>query len=78
MTQQENTAPQLNLSDLVLVLQVFQMASSRGAFKPEEFSAIGGCYERLYAFLESNGAVNKPPATQPADDGALPEQQQGN
>lgn len=74
MTQQENTAPQLNLSDLVLVLQVFQMASSRGAFKPEEFSAIGGCYERLYAFLESNGAVNKPAVNPPADATAQPEQ----
>ena len=74
MTQQENTAPQLNLSDLVLVLQVFQMASSRGAFKPEEFSAIGGCYERLYAFLESNGAVNKPVVNPPADATAQPEQ----
>lgn len=53
------TQPQLNLNDLIFVLQVFQMASNRGAFKPEEFTAIGGCYERIFAFLESQGAVKK-------------------
>lgn len=75
MTTQDS-APQLNLSDLVFVLQTFQIASSRGAFKPEEFSAIGGCYERLFAFLEANGAVNKPQSEQPAE--APTEQTQGN
>ncbi len=55
--------PQLNLSDLVFVLQVFQMASNRGAFKPEEFTAVGGCYERIFTFLESQGAVTKPEQT---------------
>lgn len=75
MSEQNSAAPQLNLSDLVFVLQAFQLASSRGAFRPEEFSAIGGCYERLFAFLEANGAVNKP-AEQPAE--APSEQTQGN
>jgi hypothetical protein len=58
-----NAQPQLNLSDLVFVLQAFQLASSRGAFKPEEFTAVGGCYERIFAFLEAQGAVKKPEQT---------------
>lgn len=57
--QTTNTQPQLNLNDLIFVLQAFQMASNRGAFKPEEFTAVGGCYERIFAFLESQGAVKK-------------------
>jgi hypothetical protein len=61
--QNKDTQPQLNLNDLVFVLQVFQMASNRGAFKPEEFTAVGGCYERIFAFLESQGAVKKPEQT---------------
>lgn len=74
--ENKDSATQLNLSDLVFVLQAFQLASSRGAFKPEEFSAIGGCYERLFAFLEANGAVNRPQAEAPAE--APTEQPQGN
>lgn len=73
MSEKDSAAPQLNLSDLVFVLQAFQLASSRGAFKPEEFSAIGGCYERLFAFLEANGAVKQPQAT---DAAAAPTEQQ--
>ena len=60
---------QLQLSDLVLLLEVIQLSSSRGAFKPEEFTAVGGVYERVFAFLESTGAVSRPGAS---------EQQQGN
>lgn len=60
---------QLQLADLVTALETIQLASSRGAYKPEEFTVIGGVYERIYAFLESTGAVS-----QPAPEG----QQQGN
>ena len=61
----EETGPQLNLSDLVFVLQTIQLASSRGAFKPEEFTAVGACYERLFAFLEVAGAVKSEASAQP-------------
>lgn len=68
--EQNNTQPQLNLSDLLFVLQVFQLASNRGAFKPEEFTTVGGCYERIFTFLESQGVVTKTPTD--------PGQKQGN
>lgn len=60
---------QLQLGDLVTALEAINLASSRGAFKPEEFTAVGSCYERIFSFLESAGAVKRP---------APVEQQQGN
>lgn len=58
-----NADIQLQMSDLISVLEFTQLASSRGAFRPEEFTTIGGVYERIFAFLESAGAVkrNDPP-----------------
>jgi hypothetical protein len=68
-TTEETSQVQLQLGDLVSVLEVLQLASSRGEFKPEEFTAIGGMYERIFSFLETTGAVSRP---------APAEQQQGN
>ena len=70
-TTSEQEQPNLALSDLIVVLQTLQLASSRGAFKPEEFTTIGACYERLFAFLSASGAIKPPqqpeePAVDPA------------
>jgi len=56
---------QLQLSDILLATQVIQIASSRGAFKVEEFTQIGGVYERLIGFLQASGAIT--PAQTPAE-----------
>ena len=58
-------AVQLKLADLVLTAQLIQICSTRGAFKPEEFTQVGGLYERLVQFLQASGAIS--PADQPAD-----------
>jgi hypothetical protein len=50
-------APQLQLQDLLLAVQVIQLAGQRGAIKAEEMTAIGGLYERLVAFLQASGAL---------------------
>lgn len=42
------------------MLESLQLASSRGAFRPEEFTVIGGSYERIFTFLEAAGAVTRP------------------
>lgn len=57
----ETTKPEVNLqlSDLVATLQIFQLASNRGAFRAEEFTMVGGVYDRLFQFLESAGVVQK-------------------
>ena len=58
---QEQATVQLQISDLLLTAQVIQLASQRGAFKPEEFTQVGGVYERIVAFLQASGALT--PAT---------------
>ncbi len=55
--EQPQNQPQLNLSDLVVVLETLNLASSRGAFKPEEFTTIGPCYERIFNFLLASGVI---------------------
>jgi hypothetical protein len=63
--------PGLTVQDLTLTLQVIQVASSRGAFKADELTAIGGLYDRVFKFLESSGAIVKnPPPETPAPEAA--------
>jgi hypothetical protein len=67
----EQPVAQLQLSDILLAAQVIQLASQRGAIKPEEFTQIGGVYERLVTFLQASGALQPAqPATPPADESA--------
>ena len=60
MTQTTDTPQQtgLTIQDLTLTLQVIQVASSRGAFKADELTAIGGLYDRIFKFLEASGAIS--------------------
>lgn len=46
------TQQQLSLSDLIVLKQIVEVASERGAFKADELSHIGQLYDRLRAFLE--------------------------
>jgi hypothetical protein len=54
---------QLQLSDILLTAQVVQLASTRGAFRAEEFTQVGQLYDRLVAFLKASGALQPAPAT---------------
>jgi len=58
-TQEQQEPVQLQLSDLLLSAQVIQLASSRGAFKPEEFTQVGALYERIVTFLQTSGALKQ-------------------
>lgn len=53
----------LTINDLTLTLQVIQVATSRGAFKADELTPIGGLYDRLFKFLEGAGAISTTPET---------------
>jgi hypothetical protein len=55
--QPADQAPSLTLQDLILVAQIIQLTSSRGAFKAEELADVGGLYNKLIAFLQSTGAL---------------------
>jgi hypothetical protein len=50
------SAAQLNLTDLVAILQILQLATDRGTFKEEELPTIGILYKRIFTFVEASGA----------------------
>jgi hypothetical protein len=52
--------PSLQLSDLVLALQTIQASAQRGAVRADEMEIVGGLYNRLFAFLEAQGAIKRP------------------
>jgi len=47
-------APDLTVQDLTAMKTIIDVASSRGAFKPNEMTTVGTVYSKLEAFL---GAV---------------------
>ena len=60
MTEETNTtesneevAPQLSISDIMLFRQIVEVASARGAFRANELTQIGGAYDRVSAWLDS-------------------------
>jgi len=61
------TTVQLQLGDIVMALKVIQVAASRGAFPAEEFTQVGGMYDRIYAFLRDSGAIKPPGEPVPAE-----------
>jgi hypothetical protein len=55
---QQPQAPQppaadLNISDLVAIRSILEVASQRGAFKAAELEAVGKTFNKLNTFLES-------------------------
>lgn len=49
----ETAAPDLNVSDLVALRSIIEVASQRGAFKATELEAVGKTFNKLNTFLES-------------------------
>lgn len=48
----QETANELNLNDLNAMKVIIDIASSRGAFKPNEMAVVGQTYNKLTAFLD--------------------------
>lgn len=46
------TSTQITVTDLAAFKNIIDLASSRGAFRGAELSAVGAAYEKLSAFLE--------------------------
>lgn len=55
---------QVPSKELLTILGSLQIASSRGAFRPEEFSEIGHAYEKLHAFLVELNVITPKPTAQ--------------
>lgn len=49
--QQE--APQITITDLQNILQVIDVAATRGAFRGNELTSVGSVRDKLAAFLEA-------------------------
>lgn len=60
--QQAQQGPDLTVSDLIALKNIIDVASSRGAFKPNEMTVVGQTYTKLEEFLQavqkSQGAQN--------------------
>lgn len=50
---------ELGLQDLVAIKSIIDVASSRGAFKPNEMIAVGSVYTKLEKFLEAAAKQNQ-------------------
>jgi hypothetical protein len=59
-TEQTND---LSINDLNAMKVIIDIASSRGAFKPNEMMAVGQTYTKLTSFLD---AVSKQQTSQPS------------
>ena len=58
----------LQMQDILGAAQCIQLASTRGAFRAEELSQVGGVYDRLVGFMQASGALQPAPQTDaPAD-----------
>lgn len=50
--QSQENAAELNINDLNAMKVIIDIASSRGAFKPNEMTAVGQTYTKLTTFLD--------------------------
>lgn len=54
VTAPEGTSPtELSVNDLAVLKQVIDVASQRGAFRPNEMMTVGSIYNKLETFLGS-------------------------
>jgi hypothetical protein len=68
----ENQTVNLAVSDLIMLQSIVQVACERGAFRAEEMTQIGQCYDRLSAWL-----TQMQPGDQSTADTQQPNQNQG-
>ena len=54
-------APDLTVTDLQALKSIIDVASQRGAFKPNEMMTVGQTYNKLDAFLGAVTANQQPP-----------------
>jgi hypothetical protein len=52
----------LTINDLAAVKSIIDVASQRGAFKPNEMVAVGTVYSKIESFLNAAQAAAKAPA----------------
>jgi hypothetical protein len=60
-TTEAAQAPDLTVTDLQALKSIIDVASQRGAFKPNEMMTVGQTYNKLDAFLGAVTANQQPP-----------------
>ena len=55
----EQAGADLTVQDLAAIKQIIDVASQRGAFKPNEMMTVGSTYNKLEAFLNVIAAQQK-------------------
>lgn len=60
----QTEAPSLSIQDLIQVVKLIQLANQRGAIHVNEMSSVGALYDRMIAFLDANGAIDRTPPAQ--------------
>jgi hypothetical protein len=50
---QQSQGPDLNVSDLLALKNIIEVATTRGAFKATELEAVGKTFNKLNSFLEA-------------------------
>lgn len=63
---EEKQTVNLSLSDLVVLKNAISIACERGAFRADEMSSVGGCYDRLTVWLST--MAQKPEVSQSEED----------
>lgn len=58
---QQDTGPELTVQDLNAIKTIIDVASQRGAFKPNEMMTVGQTYQKLEAFLGAVAQSNQQP-----------------
>ena len=53
---QEDASPELTIQDLTSLKSIIDVASQRGAFKPNEMVTVGQTYSKLEGFLTAIAA----------------------
>lgn len=57
--QEANVPESISLQDLQVLLQIVDLASSRGAFRGAELTQVGAIFDKLNAFLSFIGEQQK-------------------
>lgn len=55
----------LTLQDVIVILDIINIASTRNAFRIEEFSTVGSIFNKLSALVQSSGPPPVTPDSQP-------------
>lgn len=73
MENQTQPPAQLTIADMASVLNIIDVACSRGAFRANEMSVLGPVYDRLKTFVDASNALAQSSETSEA----TPEQTTG-